>query len=91
MLEIEVLNDEKNELEFLIKGERHTLPNLLREALLKDSNVEFVAYTLRHPMDEDSKFVIKTKDKSPKKVLTEALKQIEGQLDEFKKEIKSLK
>ncbi len=90
-MEIEVLNDEKNELEFVIKGERHTLPNLLRETLLRDSDVEFVAYTLKHPMDDDSKFVIKTKDKSPRKVLSEAIKEIEEQLADFKKEIKSLK
>jgi len=87
-MEIEVLKEEKNLFEFMIKGERHTLPNLLKTKLLDEPEVEFVAYKLNHPMDNDSVFVLRTKSKDPKKVLLDALKKIDSDLDEFTKAVK---
>lgn len=87
-MEIDVIKEEKNLFEFRIKGERHTLPNLLKTKLLEDKEVEFVAYKLNHPLDQDSIFVLKTTGKAPKKVLLNALKDIDSDLDEFIKEIK---
>ncbi len=84
MMEIDVLENKKNEAEFLIKGERHSFPNLLRSTLLKDSSVEFVSYSLNHPLDKDAKFFLKTKGKTPKKALEDALKSIESDLKSFK-------
>lgn len=82
-MEIKVLSEKKNEVEFLIVGERHTFPSLLRDALLKDSAVEFAAYKLKHPMDGDSMFVVRTSGKTPAKALQDALKKINSDLEEF--------
>lgn len=87
-MEIEVIKKQKNYLEFILKGERHTFPNLLRSRLLKDPAIEFASYVLDHPLDEDSRFVIKTKGKTPKKALDDALKKIEKDLGDFEKSIK---
>ncbi len=87
-MEIEVLSEKKNEVEFMIRGERHTFPGLLRDALLKDSAVEFAAYKLKHPFDKDSQFVVRTSGKTPKKALQDALKKIEAELDEFSENMK---
>ncbi len=87
-MEIEVLKDEKNLFEFVIKGERHSLPNLLKTKLLDNEEVEFVAYKLNHPSDPDSIFVLRTKSKNPKTILADALKDIDKDLDEFEKELK---
>ncbi len=87
-MEIEVLKEEKNLFEFIIKGERHTLPNLLKSKLLEEKEAEFVAYKLNHPMDQDSVFVLRTKSKNPRKVLLDALKSIDLDLDEFTKAVK---
>jgi DNA-directed RNA polymerase subunit L len=87
-MEIEVLRKEKNLLEFKIKGERHSLPNLLKAKLIDNKETEFVAYKLNHPLDEDSIFVLRTKKTEPKKVLAEALKEIEKDLTDFSKELK---
>jgi len=87
-MEIEFLSEKKNEVEFLIKGERHTFPSLLKDALLKDSSVEFAAYKLRHPMDRDSLFFLRTSGKTPKKALQEALKKIGSDLEEFASNMK---
>ena len=87
-MELEVLVDKKEEAEFLIRGERHTFPNLLRDVLLKDPKVVFAAYKLEHPMDNESKVIIKTSGKSPKKVFEEALKKINSNLDDFSSNMK---
>ena len=88
-MEIEIIESGKNEAEFLIKGERHSFPNLLRDTLSKDSSVEFVSYTLNHPLDKDAKFFVKTKKKTVKKALEDALSQIEKDLKDFKSSFSS--
>lgn len=87
-MEIEILVDKPEHLEFIMKKTRHTVPNLLRETLLSDSSVEFVSYKLEHPMDPDSKFIIKTKGKKAKKALTDAISEIEKELADFRKNSK---
>ncbi|MFH1586450.1 MAG: DNA-directed RNA polymerase subunit L [Candidatus Diapherotrites archaeon] len=82
-MDIEIVKNEKNLLEFILKGERHTYPNLLKSALLEDSSVEFVSYILDHPMDNDSRFVVRTKKSTPKKALEDATKKIESDINAF--------
>lgn len=90
-MKIEILQNEKELLEFRLKGERHTFPNLLKYYLLKDPKVEFASYKLRHPQDSDSLFILKTKGKTPKAALTEAAKKIKEHASEFNKSLKALK
>ena len=90
-MDIEVKKSTANELHFVMKGERHTFSNLLRETLLLDSSVTFAAYTLPHPLGPDCEFVVKTKGKTAKKALADATNQIEKKLAEFEKAIKAAK
>ncbi|MBT4870746.1 MAG: DNA-directed RNA polymerase subunit L [Candidatus Diapherotrites archaeon] len=83
-MKLEIIKDEKSELEFVVEGERHTVPNLLREKLSGNNDVEFVAYKLEHPLDQRAVFVLKTKG-SAKKVLEDTVKDIQKDIDEFKK------
>ena len=53
-----------------------------------DSSVTFCAYSLDHPMDSDSKFVLRTSGKTAKKALTEACTDIAKDLEELNTEIK---
>ncbi len=89
-MEIEIIKEGKEELEFAIKGERHTFPNLLRSTLLKDSKVVFAAYKLHHPSDEGASFALRTSGKVPKKALADALKEINSDLADFDKEVKKV-
>jgi DNA-directed RNA polymerase subunit L len=82
-MKVEVITNEKDSLEFFIDGERHTLPNLLKETLAKNNDVEFVAYRLDHPIDKKSRFILKAKN--PKKVLDEAIKEIQSEINDFAK------
>ena len=86
-MEIEVVKNEKNEAEFMIKGNRHTYPALLQDRLLRDKSVMFAAYKLLHPMDSDARFIVKTSSKSPKKALQDAVKAIADDLDAFEKKL----
>ncbi len=90
-MKIEVVQNEKNTLEFYLMNERHTIANLLKEKLAKNSDVEFCAYKLDHPLDEKSKFILKTNGKSPKKILEEAIKETKEDLEEFKKAFEKMK
>ena len=90
-MNIEVKKSTANELHFVMKGERHTFSNLLRETLLQDSSVTFAAYTLPHPLGSDCEFVVKTKGKTAKKALVNATKQVEKKLAEFEKAFKASK
>jgi DNA-directed RNA polymerase subunit L len=87
-LEIKVTKEGKNTVEFVITDERHTFPNLLRSALLKDGKVKFAAYKLHHPTDNQAQFALSTEGKTPRKALADALKRIEADLSDFKKEVK---
>ena len=89
-MKLEVIKNEKSELEFIVEGERHTIPNLLREKLSQNSDVEFVAYKLEHPLDQKAVFVLKTKT-SAKKVLDDTIKDIQKDIGEFKKGFEKLK
>ena len=84
-MELEIFENKKNEAEFLIKEERHSFPNLLKSMLLEDSSVEFVSYSLDHPLGTDAKFVLKTRGKLPRKALEDSLKLVEKDLKAFKK------
>ena len=90
-MELDVKKSSANELRFVMKGERHSFPNLLRATLLQDQAVTFAAYTMPHPLGEDCEFIVKTKGKTAKKALSDAVKRIEGQLSEFEKAFKAAK
>jgi DNA-directed RNA polymerase subunit L len=90
-MELEIKKSSASELHFILKGERHTLPNLLRETLLQDPNVTFAAYTLPHPLGEDSEFIVKTKGKNPKAAIATAIKKIDKQLADFESAFKASK
>ena len=87
-MEIELIKNNKNMVEFSIKGERHTFSNLLKSRLLEDKSVEFASYLLEHPTDNSAKFILATKGKTPKKALEDAIKKIDDDLSEFEDIIK---
>ena len=68
---------------FTFYKEDHTLGNLLRNTLIKNKNVEFVAYTVPHPSEPYMNVRIQSvsKDKEAKKLLRHSLKIISKQSD----------
>ncbi|MCX8190080.1 MAG: DNA-directed RNA polymerase subunit L [Candidatus Diapherotrites archaeon] len=87
-MEIEILRMEKDLLEFKMKGERHTYPQLLKHYLLKNPDVAFAAYKLEHPLNKDSLFIVKVKKGNPLQALKDANKEIIAEIDEFEQKLK---
>jgi DNA-directed RNA polymerase subunit L len=91
-LELELISKDKNMLEFYIKGERHSLPNLLKSRIEKEPSVEFVSYRLEHPLDDKARFVVKSSGKKePVKIIEAACSDIEKEFREFSDKVRKLK
>lgn len=83
-MKLKIIEDKKDLLVIEIEGARHTIPNLLREALLEDNSVDLAAYEKKHPMLGNPKVYIKAKD--PRKALLAAIKRTEDAVKEFEEE-----
>ncbi|MBI4214373.1 DNA-directed RNA polymerase subunit L [archaeon] len=83
-MELEILRDEKNELEFRIKKEDHTLANLLYHQLLENKEVEVAQYDIPHPQVGAPTFFIRMKKGSAVSAVERALKEIQEQAESLK-------
>lgn len=82
-----VLEEKKDNIVIEIEGARHTIPNLLREALWEESSVNLASYEKKHPILGNPKLIVNAKD--PKKAVLSAIKKTESSLKEFESEFES--
>jgi len=87
-MEIKVLQSSKDELE--LETDSLTIAEILRAYLSKDSAVEFVAWKREHPIQKPI-LKLKTKNKTPKKAVNDAVSLIVKELDTLEKEFSKLK
>jgi DNA-directed RNA polymerase subunit L len=88
-MDIEILEDTKTKLTFKIKGEDHTILNLLKEELWLDKAVKTAAYKLDHPLIGVPQMTVEvTSGNEPRKVINDAVKRLEKKLDKLKEEFK---
>jgi DNA-directed RNA polymerase subunit L len=87
-MEMNILNDSKEELE--VEIDSLTLAELLRVYLNKDSSVTFAAWKRDHPTKKPI-LAIKTKGKTPKKAINDAISSITKDLDKVEEDFKKLK
>jgi len=89
-MKVNVLEEKKDSLVVEIEGERHTIPNLLRETLWKTIALCLPHMKRKHPSLGSPKVIVNAKD--PRKALVSAIKRSEAQtkefLDEFEKAVK---
>ncbi|HDI46311.1 MAG TPA: DNA-directed RNA polymerase subunit L [Candidatus Methanomethylia archaeon] len=77
--------EEENYLEVEIKGEDHTVGNLLRTLLLEDPSVRYAGYRVDHPLVGNLVVAVRTDgSKSPVQAIVEALERAEARVKEFK-------
>jgi len=84
-MEVKYLREEKNEAEIEIGN--LTIAEILRAYLVKDTNVEFAAWRREHP-SKNPVLKIKTKGKSVRKALEDAISQIEKEADKIVSEFR---
>lgn len=83
-----ILKDSKEEIE--VEMESLTLVEILRVYLNKDSSVTFAAWKREHPTKKPV-LSVKTKGKSAKKAINDAVEAITKDLDKIEDDFKKLK
>lgn len=87
-MDIKILQSSKDELEMEIGN--LTIAELLRVYLGKDSAVDFVAWKREH-LTKNPVLKIKTKGKTAKKAVSDAVSLVVKELDKLEKDFKKLK
>ena len=83
-----ILESAKNEIK--VELENVTLAEILRVYLNKDSAVSFAAWKREHPTEKPI-LLVKTKGKTAKKAISDAVGVITKELDKVESEFKKLK
>ncbi len=87
-MELNVLKNSKEEME--VELPNLTLAELLRVYLNKDSGVSFAAWRRDHP-SEKPVLVVRTKGKTAKKALSDAVDSVVKELERVDKDFKAMK
>ncbi len=72
-MELAILNETKEHLEFELRGENHTLCNALREALWMLDDTALASYRIQHPLIGNPRFIVKAKSGKHRKAVQDAL------------------
>ena len=87
-MEMNILRNEKEELE--LETDSLTMVEILRVYLNKDSDVTFAAWKREHPTKKPI-LLVKTKGKSAKKAVEEAVSAITKDLEKVEDDFKKMK
>ena len=87
-MELNILKSLKNEIE--VEFENLTIVEILRVYLNKDPSVKFAAWKRRHPTEKPI-LLVKTKGKTAKKAINDAVSAIAKNLDKTESDFKKLK
>ena len=87
-MEINVLKSSKDEIELELGSV--TIVEILRVYLNKDSSVTFAAWKRKHPTEKPI-LLVKTKGKTAKKAISDAVNSITKDLDKLDSDFKKLK
>jgi DNA-directed RNA polymerase subunit L len=87
-MEMDILKNEKDEIE--LETDSLTIVEILRVYLNKDSDVTFAAWKREHPTKKPV-LLVKTKGKSAKKAIDEAVSAITKDLEKIEVDFKKLK
>lgn len=91
-MELNILEESKKKMIFKIKGEGHTLTNLLEKELYNDSDIIAAGYFVDHPLVGVPRMVVETNGKkTPRKALVDAAKRLKKQTKAFSSAIKKIK
>jgi DNA-directed RNA polymerase subunit L len=82
-MELKIIDKTENEMHIEIKGETHTLLNMLKSVLLDDERVEIATYDMKHVSISDPILFVNTNGVDPIVVIKDALNTLIAQCDEF--------
>lgn len=87
-MEVKYIKDEKNEAEIELAS--LTIAEIIRAYLIKDDSVTFAAWKREHP-SKNPVLKIKTKGKTARKAVSDAIAKIEKDADKVVSEFKKAK
>jgi len=87
-MELEIIESTKDEIK--LKVDSLTIAEILRVYLNKDSSVTFAAWKREHPT-ESSILLVKTKGKTAKKAVNDAVSAVTKDLDKVDSDFKKIK
>ena len=89
-MDVHILKEEKDFLELELKGETHTLCNLLRKELWENNEIAAASYNLKHPLISIPVFTVRAKSGKPKKHLQEAITSLKKQAKELHSQVQKI-
>ncbi len=89
-MEIKILTNKKNELEFEVIGEK-TILNPLKYKLLDDNKITLADWRIDHPLLANPRFFLKVKEGNPKTILLKAVRALKKDTDSLRKSIEEMK
>lgn len=84
-MELEVEKQDKNSVVIKVRGETHTLLNMVREELWNDKNVSEASVVQEHPFAPDSKILVKVSSGSPISALEKSADRVSSNVEKLKK------
>ncbi|MBI4116434.1 hypothetical protein HY449_01680 [Candidatus Pacearchaeota archaeon] len=87
-MELKILKSSKDEIEFEVDD--LTIAEILRVYLNRDSGVNFAAWRREHPT-KNPVLLVRTKGKSAKKAINDAVSDITKELEKIEKDFKGMK
>ena len=85
-MEIKVLKQEKNKIEFEVIGEDHTLCNAIRKELWSFDETDVSAYRIEHSLISEPVMLVETNKGDPVNVVLKANESLKKKIKEFKDE-----
>jgi DNA-directed RNA polymerase subunit L len=89
-MEIKVLNQEKDLLEFEVINKSQTYCNILRNALWDNQDIDYAAYKQDHPLVGNPVMLVRAKKGSPKKAIQDTLESLKKRFADLEKEFSAL-
>jgi DNA-directed RNA polymerase subunit L len=82
-MELKIIDKTEDEMHLEIKGETHTLLNMLKSVLLEDARVHTASYDMKHVSISEPILYIKTDGTDPIIIVREAAETLATRCDEF--------
>ncbi|MCD4666793.1 DNA-directed RNA polymerase subunit L [archaeon] len=86
-MEIKILEQSKNKVEFEVIGEDHTLCNCLVKELWNESNLNSAAYNIEHPLVSNPTMIVDVNSGTPQTALKKSVERLKKKIKSLKSEI----
>ena len=91
-MELNVLEETPKRMVFEVKGEGHTLCNILKSRLWENKHIKVATYSIPHPLVGIPKMIVETDGEAkPRKAVSDAAEAVRKEAGEFRQELKKFR